>query len=139
MKIIINEGLKNIKVIEQGKYDKEVELQKTEYTILLYLYHNNETYISTRLLSTIAHGNEHCVDRLSEVHISNIRKKINKNIILTRKGEGHMLNRSIIFEFVGVKSREEILLAWLHENGYFGYTNDPQKYVIDTLQKFKNR
>ena len=73
-----------------------VELSKREFELLLYFAQNRDKIITTTELSEKVWGTYDAWDdqKVVEVYIGYLRKKIDKNIIETQKGFGYRLNIS---------------------------------------------
>ncbi len=72
------------------------ELPKKEFQILKLLYNNSNKFFTKLELASIIWGDEAVAEqRTVDVHVYNIRKKISRNIIQTRKNNGYKFNEKI--------------------------------------------
>ncbi len=69
-----------------------VDLTATEYSLVEYLAMRRGTVVSrTDLYDHLFDENEHSLSNLLDVHVSNIRKKLGHDFILTRRGHGYII------------------------------------------------
>jgi two-component system OmpR family response regulator len=72
---------------------KEVVLTAREYAILeLLALHRGQVVSRTEIYEHIFDETDDTLSNLLEVHVSNIRKKLGKDIITTRRGQGYALD-----------------------------------------------
>ncbi len=77
-------------VTQQGR---PVELTAREFAILeLLAMHRGALVTRTRIYEHIFDENDDSLSNLVEVHVSNIRKKLGKDFIKTRRGQGYLLD-----------------------------------------------
>ncbi len=78
------------KIIRDGS---EIAMTAREYAILEYLALRRGQVVSrTELYDHIFDENEDSLSNLLDVHVSNIRKKIGKDLIATRRGHGYIID-----------------------------------------------
>jgi len=69
-----------------------VELTAREYAIVeLLALHRGHLVTRTRLYEHLFDENEDTLSNLLEVHVSNVRKKLGKDFIVTRRGQGYVI------------------------------------------------
>lgn len=69
-----------------------IDLTAREFAIVeLLALHRDEVVTRTRIYDHIFDENDDTLSNLLDVHISNIRKKIDKDFIKTRRGQGYIL------------------------------------------------
>lgn len=79
------------RVVRRG--GQEVVLTAREYAILeLLALRRGEVVTKTYIYDHIFDENDDSLSNLVEVHISNIRKKLGKHLIATRRGQGYVLD-----------------------------------------------
>ena len=77
-------------VTQQGR---PVQLTAREFAILeLLAMHRGALVTRTRIYEHIFDENDDSLSNLVEVHVSNIRKKLGKDFIKTRRGQGYLLD-----------------------------------------------
>ncbi|MFV1994751.1 MAG: response regulator transcription factor [Verrucomicrobiales bacterium] len=92
-RIEIGEGV----VIDQAartasRDDESIDLTAREYSLVEYLaMHRGEVVSRTTLYEHLFDENDDSLSNLLDVHVSNVRKKIGKDFILTRRGLGYMI------------------------------------------------
>lgn len=70
----------------------EVELTAREYSILeLLALRRGEIVTKTQIYEHVFDENDNTLSNLIEVHVSNIRKKLGKDLIVTRRGQGYTI------------------------------------------------
>jgi len=71
---------------------KPVELTAREYSLLEYLaLHRGEVVTRSALYEHLFDENEDTLSNLLDVHVSNLRKKLGADIIMTRRGHGYLI------------------------------------------------
>ncbi|MDF3129702.1 response regulator transcription factor [Kiritimatiellaeota bacterium B1221] len=74
------------------KAGTEVELTPREYSLLEYLaLHRGEVVSRTLLYERLFDENDDSLSNLLDVHVSNLRKKLGKDLIQTRRGHGYFV------------------------------------------------
>jgi two-component system OmpR family response regulator len=72
--------------------DKPVELTAREYSLVEYLaLHRGEVVTRTQLYEHLFDENESSLSNLLDVHVSNVRKKLGAEFIVTRRGHGYCI------------------------------------------------
>ncbi len=72
--------------------DKPVELTAREYSLLKFLaLHRGEVVTRTQLYEHLFDENESSLSNLLDVHVSNVRKKLGAEFIVTRRGHGYCI------------------------------------------------
>ena len=72
---------------------KPVELTAREYALLEFLaLHRGEVVTRTALYEHLFDEEDSTLSNLLDVHVSNIRKKLGKEFIKTRRGQGYLLD-----------------------------------------------
>ncbi|MDQ6971262.1 MAG: response regulator transcription factor [Mariprofundaceae bacterium] len=74
---------------------RDIELTGIEFRLLRYLMlHPKKVCSISHLLEHVYDFNEEKESNVIEVYISRLRRKINKDVVLTRRGQGYYLNPS---------------------------------------------
>src|SRR3984885_9977980 len=85
--IKIDTALRNISLKE-----KPVELTAREYALVEFLaLHRGEVVTRTQLYEHLFDENESSLSNLLDVHVSNVRKKLGAEFIVTRRGHGYCI------------------------------------------------
>ncbi len=72
--------------------DKAVELTAREYSLVEFLaLHRGEVVTRTQLYEHLFDENESSLSNLLDVHVSNVRKKLGAEFIVTRRGHGYCI------------------------------------------------
>ena len=72
--------------------EKLVELTAREYALVAFLaLHRGEVVTRTQLYEHLFDENESSLSNLLDVHVSNIRKKLGHDFIVTRRGHGYCI------------------------------------------------
>ena len=72
--------------------DKPVELTAREYSLVEYLaLHRGEVVTRTQLYEHLFDENDDTFSNLLDVHVSNVRKKLGAEFIVTRRGHGYCI------------------------------------------------
>ncbi len=72
--------------------DKPVELTAREYSLVEFLArHRGEVVTRTQLYEHLFDENESSLSNLLDVHVSNVRKKLGAEFIVTRRGHGYCI------------------------------------------------
>ena len=72
---------------------QEIVLTAREYAIVeLLIRHRREVVTRTRIYEHIFDENDDSLSNLVEVHVSNVRKKLGKDFITTRRGMGYVID-----------------------------------------------
>lgn len=72
--------------------DKPVELTAREYSLVEFLaLHRGEIVTRTQLYEHLFDENESSLSNLLDVHVSNVRKKLGADFIITRRGHGYCI------------------------------------------------
>ena len=72
--------------------EKVVELTAREYALLEFLaLHRGEVVTRTQLYEHLFDENESSLSNLLDVHVSNVRKKVGAEFIVTRRGHGYCI------------------------------------------------
>jgi len=72
--------------------DKLVELTAREYSLVEFLaLHRGEVVTRTQLYEHLFDENEGTLSNLLDVHVSNVRKKLGAEFIITRRGHGYCI------------------------------------------------
>lgn len=78
------------RVVRRGEL--EVELTAREYSLVEFLaVHSGEVVTRSMLYEHLFDENDDSLSNLLDVHVSNIRRKLGKDFITTRRGHGYML------------------------------------------------
>ena len=73
--------------------EKPVELTAREYALVEFLaLHRGEVVTRTQLYEHLFDENESSLSNLLDVHVSNVRKKLGKDFIRTRRGQGYVID-----------------------------------------------
>ena len=85
--IKIDTALRNVSLKE-----KPVELTAREYALVEFLaLHRGEGVTRTQLYEHLLDENESSLSNLLDVHVSNVRKKLGAEFIVTRRGHGYCI------------------------------------------------
>lgn len=85
--VIIDTAAKRV-----SQEDEEVPLTAREYALLEYLaLHRGEVVSRTALYEHLFDEEESTLSNLLDVHVSNLRKKLGADIIITRRGHGYSI------------------------------------------------
>jgi len=72
--------------------EKPVELTAREYALVEFLaLHRGEVVTRTQLYEHLFDENESSLSNLLDVHVSNVRKKLGAEFIITRRGHGYAI------------------------------------------------
>jgi two-component system OmpR family response regulator len=72
--------------------DKLVELTAREYSLVAFLaLHRGEVVTRTQLYEHLFDENDDTLSNLLDVHVSNVRKKLGAEFIVTRRGHGYCI------------------------------------------------
>jgi len=72
--------------------DKPVELTAREYALVEFMaLHRGEVVTRTQLYEHLFDENESSLSNLLDVHVSNVRKKLGAEFIVTRRGHGYCI------------------------------------------------
>jgi two-component system OmpR family response regulator len=72
--------------------EKPVELTAREYALVEFLaLHRGEVVTRTQLYEHLFDENESSLSNLLDVHVSNVRKKLGADFIITRRGHGYAI------------------------------------------------
>jgi len=72
--------------------DQPVELTAREYSLVEFLaLHRGQVVTRTRLYEHLFDENESSLSNLLDVHVSNVRKKLGAEFIVTRRGHGYCI------------------------------------------------
>jgi two-component system OmpR family response regulator len=78
------------------KAGHEVPLTAREYTLLEHLaLHRGQLVSRADIYEHLFDENDDTVSKIVEVHVSNIRKKLGKNLIATRRGLGYIIDGDV--------------------------------------------
>ena len=70
----------------------EVVLTAKEYALLELLAHHRGKLVSRSMLyEHLSDENDDTISKVIEVHVSNVRKKLGRDLISTRRGQGYMI------------------------------------------------
>ncbi len=91
--VIVFEDLQlNTSMRKLEKAGVEVELTPREYSLLEYLaLHRGEVVSRALLYERLFDENDDSLSNLLDVHVSNLRKKLGKDFIQTRRGHGYFV------------------------------------------------
>ncbi|WFB34533.1 response regulator transcription factor [Kiritimatiellota bacterium B12222] len=82
----------NLAMRKVEKQKQEVELTPREYSLLEYLALHRGEVVSRRLLyERLFDEDDDSMSNLLDVHVSNLRKKLGKDLIQTRRGHGYFV------------------------------------------------
>jgi len=85
--IKIDTALRNVSLKE-----KPIELTAREYALVEFLaLHRGEVVTRTQLYEHLFDENESSLSNLLDVHVSNVRKKLGAEFIVTRRGHGYCI------------------------------------------------
>ena len=91
--ITIGDVVINLRTRTVQQNGRPVELTAREFAIVeLLTLHRGELVTRTRIYEHIFDENDDTLSNLVEVHVSNIRKKLGKDFITTRRGQGYILD-----------------------------------------------
>ena len=77
-------------VTQQGK---SVNLTPLEYTLVEFLaFHRGRIVTRTMLYDHLFDENEDSLSNLLDVHVSNLRKKLGADFVVTRRGQGYLID-----------------------------------------------
>ena len=77
-------------VTQQGK---SVNLTPLEYTLVEFLaLHRGRIVTRTMLYDHLFDENEDSLSNLLDVHVSNLRKKLGADFVVTRRGQGYLID-----------------------------------------------
>jgi two-component system OmpR family response regulator len=80
-------------VMRAGQF---VHLTAREYALVEFLaLHRGTVVTRTRLYEHLFDENDESFSNLMDVHVSNVRKKLGKDFIMTRRGHGYIIDVSI--------------------------------------------
>ena len=80
---------------------KPVELTAREYALVEFLaLHRGEVVTRTQLYEHLFDENESSLSNLLDVHVSNIRKKLGAEFIVTRRGHGYCIEVIMFFKSI---------------------------------------
>ncbi len=86
---------------QEGKEWRDIELTGTEFRLLRYLMlHPKKVCSNSHLLEHVYDFDDEKESNVIEVYISRLRKKISKNIAITRRGQGYYLDPDLLGEEV---------------------------------------
>jgi two-component system OmpR family response regulator len=72
--------------------DKPVELTAREYSLVEFMaLHRGEVVTRTQLYEHLFDENDTTMSNLLDVHVSNVRKKLGAEFIVTRRGHGYCI------------------------------------------------
>jgi two-component system OmpR family response regulator len=87
--VVINTRARSI-----NREGRQIPLTAREYAIFEYLaLHRGEVVTRTALYEHLFDENEDTMSNLLDVHIFSIRKKIGRDLIKTRRGQGYSIER----------------------------------------------
>jgi two-component system OmpR family response regulator len=73
--------------------DEAVALTAMEYSLVeLLALHRGELVTRTMIYDHLFNEDDESLSNLVDVHVSNVRKKIGKDFIITRRGQGYMID-----------------------------------------------
>jgi two-component system OmpR family response regulator len=85
--VMVNTGARNVSLRE-----KLVELTAREYSLVEFLaLHRGKVVTRTQLYEHLFDENECSLSNLLDVHVSNVRKKLGAEFIVTRRGHGYCI------------------------------------------------
>jgi two-component system OmpR family response regulator len=91
--IVIEDVVIDLRTRTVTQAGKAVELTAREFAIVEMLaLKRGELVTRTRIYEHIFDENDDTLSNLLEVHVSNIRKKLGKDFITTRRGQGYIIN-----------------------------------------------
>jgi two-component system, OmpR family, response regulator len=91
--IVIEEVTIDLRTRTVTRGGKAVELTAREFAIVeLLALQRGELVTRTRIYEHIFDENDDSLSNLVEVHVSNIRKKLGKDFITTRRGQGYLID-----------------------------------------------
>jgi DNA-binding response OmpR family regulator len=91
--IVIDGVVINLRTRMISRNEETIELTAREFAILeLLALQRGELVTRTRIYDHIFDENDDSLSNLVEVHVSNIRKKLGKDFITTRRGQGYIID-----------------------------------------------
>ena len=91
--IVIGDVIINLRTRIVMRDGEPVELTAREFAIVeLLALARGELVTRTRIYDHIFDENDDTLSNLVEVHVSNIRKKLGKDFITTRRGQGYIID-----------------------------------------------
>jgi two-component system, OmpR family, response regulator len=91
--IVVEDVVINLRTRTVTQAGKAVELTAREFAIVEMLaLKRGELVTRTRIYEHIFDENDDTLSNLLEVHVSNIRKKLGKDFITTRRGQGYIID-----------------------------------------------
>ncbi|HLX61788.1 MAG TPA: response regulator transcription factor [Planctomycetota bacterium] len=85
--VLVDTGMR---VISKG--GEAIQFTPREYKLVEYLAMHRGTAVSrTKLCEHLSDENENTASNVLDVHVSNIRKKLGRNFIMTRRGHGYCI------------------------------------------------
>jgi two-component system OmpR family response regulator len=76
-----------------SKHGQQVALTASEYRLVeLLALHRGELVSRSMIYDHLFDENDETLSNLTDVHVSNIRKKLGKNFIVTRRGQGYLVD-----------------------------------------------
>jgi two-component system OmpR family response regulator len=76
-----------------AKNGQQVALTASEYSLVeLLALHRGELVSRSMIYDHLFDENDDTLSNLTDVHVSNIRKKLGKNFIVTRRGQGYLID-----------------------------------------------
>ena len=91
--IVVGDVAINLRTRTVTQDGRDVELTAREFAILeLLALQRGELVTRTKIYDHIFDENDDSLSNLVEVHVSNIRKKLGKDIIKTRRGQGYIID-----------------------------------------------
>jgi two-component system OmpR family response regulator len=91
--IVVGDVVINVRTRTVTQFGRPVDMTAREFAILEMLaLQRGELVTRTRIYEHIFDENDDTLSNLVEVHVSNIRKKLGKDFIKTRRGQGYILD-----------------------------------------------
>ena len=91
--ILVGDVVVDVRTRTVAQQGRPVELTAREFAIVeLLALHRGALVTRTRIYEHIFDENDDSLSNLVEVHVSNIRKKLGKDFIKTRRGQGYLLD-----------------------------------------------
>jgi two-component system OmpR family response regulator len=91
--IVVGDVVINVRTRTVMQFGRPVDMTAREFAILEMLaLQRGELVTRTRIYEHIFDENDDTLSNLVEVHVSNIRKKLGKDFIKTRRGQGYILD-----------------------------------------------
>jgi two-component system OmpR family response regulator len=73
--------------------DETIALTAMEYSLVeLLALHHGELVTRTMIYDHLFNEDDESLSNLVDVHVSNVRKKLGKDFIITRRGQGYLIN-----------------------------------------------